>query len=152
MVIKKIKNGIKFTRVVIYRETLVDYKEKGWSFLGAFIGLGIISLLQKQSFNSTENLFLIGSFGASCVLVYGAIHSPLAQPRCLVGGHLVSALIGVTIAKLTPDGCWFAPPLAVAFSIIGMQFTRTLHPPGGATSMIATIGSEKVKSLAIGTP
>lgn len=147
MVFRKIKKGIEIARVVIYRETMVDYREKFWSFAGAFIGLGIISFVQQFSVTASDSVFLIGSFGASSVLVYGAIQSPLAQPRPLVLGHLVSALVGVTVAKVIPAGHWIAPPLAVAISIIAMQFTRSLHPPGGATAMIAVIGSEKVKAL-----
>lgn len=71
----------------------------------------------------------------------------MAQPRNLLGGHLISAFIGVTIVKVFPDIIWFTAPLAVSFSIVAMQITKTLHPPGGATSLIAVIGSEKVKSL-----
>lgn len=94
-----------------------------------------------------ENIFLIGSFGASSVLIYGAIQSPLSQPRNLIGGHVISAFIGVTIYKLLPDIIWLNAPLAVSLSIVVMQMTKTLHPPGGATALIAVIGSEKVKAL-----
>ncbi len=92
-------------------------------------------------------MFLIGSFGASSVLVFGAIQSPLAQPRNLIGGQLISAFIGVTIYKMLPEILWLTAPLAVALSIVTMQITKTLHPPGGATALIAVIGSERVKSL-----
>jgi len=90
---------------------------------------------------------LIGSFGASSVLIYGAINSPLAQPRNLIGGHIVSAIIGVTVHKLIPNEIWLSSALAVALSIVFMQITKTLHPPGGATALIANIGSEKIKAL-----
>jgi CBS domain-containing membrane protein len=103
--------------------------------------------LPKLFFNTVRNIFLIGSFGATSVLIYGAIQSPLAQPRNLIGGHLISALIGVTIYKLIPDIIWLSAPLAVALSIVLMQITKTLHPPGGATALIAVIGSEKIKAL-----
>ena len=53
-----------------------------------------------------ENIFLIGSFGASSVLIYGAVNSPLAQPRNLIGGHVLSALVGVTAYKFVPDILW----------------------------------------------
>lgn len=92
-------------------------------------------------------MFLIGSFGASSVLVFGAIQSPLAQPRNVIGGQIISAIIGVTIAKFIPDIIWLAAPLAVSTSIIAMQFTKTLHPPGGATALIAIIGTENIKNL-----
>lgn len=98
-------------------------------------------------FSDFENLFLIGSFGASSVLIYGAIDSPLAQPRNLVGGHLISAFIGVTVFKIFPDIIWITAPMAVSLSIVFMQHTKTLHPPGGATALIAVIGSDKIKEL-----
>ncbi|MBI3883611.1 MAG: HPP family protein, partial [Sphingobacteriales bacterium] len=68
----------------------------------------------------------------------------------LVGGHLICAITGVTIHKLLPDIIWLAAPLAVSLSIVLMQVTKTLHPPGGATALIAVIGSEKVKALGYG--
>lgn len=144
---KTIKRSLRVSRYVIYKETLVDSKEHFWSFVGAFIGIGIIAFLQSHFLTRDENIFLIGSFGASCVLIYGAIQSPLAQPRNLIGGHLISALIGVTIYKFLPDIIWLTAPLAVALSIVVMQMTKTLHPPGGATALIAVIGSEKIKAL-----
>ena len=147
MVRKRIKRGLRVSRYVIYKETLVDYKEHFWSFVGAFIGIGLIAFLQSYLLPKDENIFLIASFGASSVLIYGAIQSPLAQPRNLIGGHLISAFIGVTIYKLLPDIIWLTAPLAVALSIVAMQITKTLHPPGGATALIAIIGSEKIKTL-----
>ena len=147
MVGKKIKRNLRISRYVVYRETLVDYKEHFWSFIGAFVGIGLIAFLQNFYLTKEENIFLIGSFGATCVLIYGAIQSPLAQPRNLIGGHLVSALIGVTVYKIMPDILWLTAPLAVALSIVVMQITKTLHPPGGATALIAVIGTEKIKTL-----
>ncbi|HEY5825604.1 MAG TPA: HPP family protein, partial [Cyclobacteriaceae bacterium] len=70
-----------------------------------------------------------------------------AQPRNLIGGHVISALVGVTITYLLPDIIWITAPLAVAQSIVLMQVTKTLHPPGGATALLAVIGSAKIKSL-----
>ncbi|MEO6304939.1 MAG: HPP family protein [Bacteroidia bacterium] len=132
---------------MIYKETLVDFKEHLWAFLGSFIGIGLIAYLQSHILDSADNLFLIGSFGASSVLIYGAIQSPLAQPRNLIGGHLISALIGVTVFTFLPDVIWITAPLAVSLSIVLMQVTKTMHPPGGATALIAVIGSEKIKGL-----
>ena len=144
---KKIKRNYRKAKYVFYRETLIDYREHFWAFIGSFIGLGLLSLLQFKIFTPQDYVFLIGSFGASSVLVYGVIESPLAQPRNLIGGHVVSALVGVTIQKLLPDLIWIAAPLAVSLSIILMQVTKTLHPPGGATALIAIAGSKKVKEL-----
>lgn len=147
MIKKRIHRSLRLSKYVIYRETLIDRKEHFWSFIGSFIGIGLIAFIQSHLLTANDNLFLIGSFGASCVLVYGAIESPLAQPRNLLGGHLVCAIIGVTVFKLFPEIIWITAPLAVSLSIVTMQITKTLHPPGGATALIAVIGSEKVKAL-----
>lgn len=144
---RKIKRGIRISKYVIYKETLIDQKENFLSFLGAFLGVGIIAFCQKQILNENENVFLIGSFAASSVLIFGAIQSPLAQPRNLIGGHFISAILGVSIYKLLPDIIWLTGPLAVGLSIVAMQITKTLHPPGGATALIAVTGSAKIKAL-----
>jgi CBS domain-containing membrane protein len=147
MPIQKIKRGYRKTRYVLYRETLVDFREHFWAFLGSFIGIGIIAYLQSEQLPHSDVVYLIGSFGASSVLVYGVIQSPLAQPRNLIGGHLVSALAGVTVQQLAPDVLWITAPLAVSTSIVLMQISKTLHPPGGATALIAVTGSAEIKSL-----
>lgn len=147
MIKKKIKRSLRVSRYVVYKETLVDHKEHFWSFVGSFIGIGIIAFFQSNVLATNDFIFLIGSFGASSVLVYGAIQSPLAQPRNLIGGHLISAIIGVTVYKFLPEIIWITAPLAVSLSIVFMQITKTLHPPGGATALIAIMGSAKIKSL-----
>jgi CBS domain-containing membrane protein len=147
MPLKKIHRTYRKTRYVLYKETLVDYKEHFWAFLGSFVGIGIISFLQSRTLPHSDLVFLIGSFGASSVLVYGVIQSPLAQPRNLIGGHLVSAIIGVTVQQFIPDILWIAAPLAVSLSIVLMQATKTLHPPGGATALIAVTGSDQIKNM-----
>lgn len=147
MLKQKIKRSVRVSKYVIYRETLVDYKEKFWSFIGAFFGIGLIAATQSSFLPEVESLFLIGSFGASSVLIYGEIQSPLAQPRNLIGGHIISAIIGVSVAKLFPDILWLSASLAVGLSIVVMQYTKTLHPPGGAAALIAVIGGEKIKTL-----
>lgn len=143
----KIKRGYRKTRYILYKETLIDYKEHLWSFIGSFVGIGLLSYLESIRFSGTDIVFLIGSFGASSVLVYGIIQSPFSQPRNLIGGHVISAIIGVTINKLIPDIIWLSAPLAVSISIIFMQITKTLHPPGGATALIAVTGSAQIKDL-----
>ncbi len=95
----------------------------------------------------TDRVMLIGSFGASAVLVYGAVRSPLAQPRNLVGGHVISAAIGVAAHQLLGAAPWLAAAAAVATAIAAMHATRTLHPPGGATALIAVIGGDQIHAL-----
>jgi CBS domain-containing membrane protein len=132
---------------VIYKQTLLEPIDHLWTFIGAFLGIAIIGLIQNTSFTESDNIFLIGSFGASAVLLFGSSNSPLAQPRNLIGGHVISGIIGVTIHLLIPNSLWLASALSVALSIVAMQITQTMHPPGGATALIANIGSQKVKEL-----
>jgi CBS domain-containing membrane protein len=143
----KIKRNLRIARYVMYRETIVDKSDIFWTFLGGFFGIGIIGFISSRYFTLNDNLFLIGSFGASAVLVYGATNSPLAQPRNLVGGHVISAIVGVTVHKLIPGEIWLSSALAVSTAIVMMQITKTVHPRGGATALIANIGSEKIKAL-----
>ncbi|KAB7727894.1 HPP family protein [Rudanella paleaurantiibacter] len=141
------KRHYRVARYVIYRQTLLRPADHFWTFLGAFVAIAAIGLMQQTHFTEQDNVFLIGSLGASCVLIFGSAHSPLAQPRNLVGGHLIASLIGVAVYKLFPGQLWLSSALAVSLSIVAMQITKTMHPPGGATALIANIGSEKIKSL-----
>ncbi len=125
----------------------VSVAEVLWSWLGAFLGIGAVALVGQLVLAGTDNLFMIGSFGASAVLIYGVPHSPLAQPRNLVGGHLLSALVGVLCYQIFHPIPGLAEATAVASAIALMHLTRTLHPPGGATALIAVIGSEELHSL-----
>lgn len=144
---KKIRRKFHVVKRVAYKETLIDYKEHAWTFIGSFLGIGLIGLVNSKFLGPDDNLFLIGSFGASSVLIYGIINSPLAQPRNLIGGHLICALTGVLMHKLIPGELWLSSALSVSSSIVLMQITKTLHPPGGATALIANIGSPKIQSL-----
>jgi len=118
-----------------------------WSWLGAMIGIGLCASLSAKYFEPRDLTLLIGSFGASAVLVYGAIKSPLAQPRNLIGGHIVSGLVGVACWQLFGGTLWLATAMAVSLAIVAMLATKTLHPPGGATALIAVIGGPKIHSL-----
>jgi CBS-domain-containing membrane protein len=125
----------------------VGLVEVMWSWLGSFVGIGAVSLIHFKILNQTDLMMVIGSFGASAVLIYGAIRSPLAQPRNLIGGHILSAIIGVTAFQLFGGQPWLAAAIAVSTSIALMHLTKTLHPPGGATALIAVIGSDGIHSL-----
>jgi len=127
----------------------VNFSEICWSWLGAFLGISAVSYLHFNIILTTTDLeMLVGSFGASAVLIYGAIKSPLAQPRNLLGGHILSAVIGVACYQFIGASCiWLAASLAVATAIAAMHATKTLHPPGGATALIAVIGSDRVHDL-----
>jgi len=125
----------------------VGLSELLWSWSGAVIGVGICGYLSSRYFEPRDMTLLIGSFGASAVLVYAAIKSPLAQPRNLIGGHIIAGLIGVACYKIFGDTIWIAGALASSSAIVAMLVTKTLHPPAGATALIAVIGGEKIHNL-----
>lgn len=138
--LSKMKGGAKSPPGVGVAELL-------WSWIGAMIGIGTCGYLSAMYFEPRDMTLLIGSFGASAVLVYGAIKSPLAQPRNLVGGHVLSALAGVACYRVFGDTVWLTAATAVSLAIVLMLVTKTLHPPGGATALIAVIGGAKIHSL-----
>lgn len=123
------------------------FKEIGWSWLGSLLGMSAVGYMDSRLVERTDMVMLIGSFAASSVLLYGAPRSPLAQPRNLMGGHVLSALVGVTVRLMLPDPFWLSCAVAVATAIAVMHFTGTLHPPGGATAFIAVAGGPKIAAL-----
>jgi len=127
----------------------VNLSEILWSWIGAFLGISTVALISYKVLDAIGLTMIIGSFGASAVLIYGAIKSPLAQPRNLIGGHVFSAIIGVTSYQLFQSHIWLAAAVAVATAVAFMHATKTLHPPGGATALIAVIGGESVPNSVI---
>lgn len=123
--------------------------EKLLSAGGALIAILLLAWITSRFLSPSPTLFLVGSMGASAVLLFAASHSPLAQPWPFVGGHGLSALIGVTCHQLLPDPV-FASAAAVGFSILAMHFLRCLHPPGGATALIPVLGGGGVDALGYG--
>ncbi|MFQ5470015.1 MAG: HPP family protein [Gammaproteobacteria bacterium] len=124
----------------------VSHKEVLISVTGAFAGISCVAILSSWSVSDLGLPYLIASLGASSVLLFATPHSPMAQPWPLVGGHVISALIGVTCYKLVPSPI-LAASFAVAFSILVMYYLRCLHPPGGATSLLAVLGGSDINSL-----
>ena len=120
-----------------------------WSWVGALLGVGAVAMASRFVLTGVDHGLMIGSLGASAVLVFGAPRSPLAQPRNLVGGHVLSALVGVLCYQWVggPEG--LSAAFAVATAIALMHLTRTLHPPGGATALIAVVGSEQIHDLGL---
>lgn len=106
-----------------------------WGFLSGAAGILAILAVTRLA----GHPLLIGSFGASAVLLFGAAESPLAQPRNLVGGHLVSAGVAVAVVACGGTGST-AIALAVGLATLLMYLTRTVHPPGGATALIGVQG------------
>jgi CBS domain-containing membrane protein len=108
---------------------------------GAIGGIAITGLLCGLMLgNGIAHPLLVAPMGASAVLLYAVPASPLAQPWSVFGGNIVSALIGITIARLVPDPT-IAAALAVGCAIAGMSLLRCLHPPGGAVALSAVLGA-----------
>lgn len=118
-----------------------------YALFGSLTGIGLCSYLSYSFFEPRDLTLMIGSMGASAVLVYGAIKSPFAQPRNLVGGHIISGLAGVISFTALPDHTIMASAAAVSFALVAMLLTKTVHPPGGATALIAVIGGDKIHHL-----
>jgi len=100
--------------------------------MGSFAGLGLVAALADYY----GLPLLLPSFGASAALLYAACHLPMAQPRNVLGGHVISAFIGVSVYRMFGNA-WWVIPLGVTLAIIVMTITYTLHPPGGATAFLA---------------
>ncbi len=118
------------------------------AWLGAFLGIALLAVVVELL--PRLQLLVIGSFGASAVLVFGAPRAPFSQPRNLIGGHLISAVVGVACYRYLPDILVVQEATAVATAIALMMVTRTIHPPGGATALIAVIGTDAVHGLGWG--
>jgi CBS-domain-containing membrane protein len=104
------------------------------AFLSGLGGFIAISLLAEAAAN-WHTLLLIAPFGASCVLAFGLPQSPLAQPRNIIGGHLISTTIGlITFWLLGSQPLAFG--VAVGVAIAAMELTGTLHPPAGADPIV----------------
>lgn len=119
-----------------------------WSAVGSFLGILVVYVLGHfHDLRLEDSLFLVGSFGASAVLLYGIPTSPYAQPRSVIGGHIFSAIIGVTCVTVFTSYPAADAALAVALSLVVMHMTRTVHPPGGATALIAVVGGDSIHSM-----
>ncbi|GAB6158501.1 HPP family protein [Desulfotomaculum varum] len=110
--------------------------------IGSFLGIGFICLL-----NSSYHIpLLVPSLGASAVLLFAACHVPMAQPRNVVGGHILSATAGVLVYQLLGNR-WWTIALAVTLAILLMNLTNTLHPPGGATAFVAVYTGQSISYI-----
>lgn len=135
---------MKISELIGMETKSISHTERLVSAAGAFVGIFILFFLTRG-----EDAGVVASMGATAVLLFAVPHSQLSQPWHLFAGHLVSALIGVTVAKLVPS-MLFAAPLAVAISIGAMHYLRCIHPPGGATAFTAVAGGAQIHSLGYG--
>ncbi|TXT10889.1 hypothetical protein VHUM_01640 [Vanrija humicola] len=139
----------------------LEYEVWVLSFVGSLVGIALVEIVNATAFADKGVPLIIASFGATAVLVYGTSESPLAQPRHVLGGHVVSAVLGVAVTRLFRHATgyhltqvaekgalghvvWLNGALCMALSLLAMQITGTVHPPGGATALIAAVNEEAV--------
>jgi len=136
----------RFARLPIFVPLLAgaSLRDRLLACAGAVIGIGLTALLSAWLLKGGGYLpVLVAPIGASAVLLFAVPSSPLAQPWSIVGGNMISALVGVAAARLVADPA-LAAALAVAGAILAMSLCRCLHPPGGAAALTAVIGGAAV--------
>jgi CBS-domain-containing membrane protein len=124
----KPKSGIAYPN---WREILI-------SGLGGLIIIGLLNFVSLET--EIVKAFII-PFGATAVLVFAAPAAPFSQPRNVIGGHLISGLVGVTVMIIFKENAWWTLALANGFAIALMVATKTIHPPAGATSLLPVVNN-----------
>lgn len=125
--------------------------EKIISAIGAFFGILAVYWGTRWCFpdgfmHTAGTLIMVTSMGATAVLLFAVPQGALSQPWAVVGGHLLSAFVGVSVQQLFPDQSW-TPALAVGLAVGVMHYLRCMHPPGGATALAAVIGGAEIYRL-----
>lgn len=124
----------------------VSFGEKLRSALTALVAIFLAGTLGAQFIDGGGLRALLASMGASAVILFAIPSSPMARSWPLVGGHFISASIGILCARHV-EALWWSGALAVGLSIFAMQLTRCLHPPGGASALIPVLGGEPIRQL-----
>ena len=124
----------------------VSWKEKFISGLGGALAIFLLIVVCHDALHLTGAAMLIASMAATAVLLFAIPHGALSQPWPVIGGHTISALIGVFCAGHVPHLALGAA-CAVGVSIFLMHACKCLHPPGAATALTAVIGGPEVHEL-----
>ena len=98
---------------------------------GSFITISLVFYLV----NLTDNHIWLASFASSTALLFTASNHSVSQPRALVGGHLICALVGITLFHFLGDA-WWVLAISLSLGIFLMLATRTFHPPAAANTVI----------------
>ncbi|WP_455200039.1 HPP family protein [Kaarinaea lacus] len=124
----------------------ISTAEKLVSVMGSFFGIFFIALVSHKTIGAQGTAIIVPSMGAAAVLLFAVPHGRLSQPWALFGGNSISALIGVSCYKLFPDPM-LSGALAVGLSIGAMHILSCMHPPGGATALVAVVGGPAIHDL-----
>lgn len=114
--------------------TRASLKQIAISWLGGCLAIGWVGYLATLS----HAPLMLGSFGATCVLLFGYPESPFSQPRNVIAGHVFSSFVGLVFLVLM-GAHWWSVALAVGTTIALMQLTRTVHPPAGSNPVIVML-------------
>ena len=104
----------------------------------SIITIGVLTIL---TYKTSYGIFLIASFGSTMVLLYGYPESPFAQPKNIILGHFLTALIGIVFLNFVPLPIFLNIPIAVGFGVMFMILFKVTHPPAGGNPIIVIIGS-----------
>ena len=111
------------------------------SILAGIFSIITIGFLTVLTYKTSYGIFLIASFGSTMVLLYGYPESPFAQPKNIILGHFLTALIGIVFLNFVPLPIFLNIPLAVGFGVMFMILLKVTHPPAGGNPIIVIIGS-----------
>ena len=136
----------KISGILGIESSTVSHTERLVSALGSFQVILLVFYTGHIFLVPTGTLLIVPSMVASAVLLFAVPHGALSQPWSLLGGHVVSALVGVTCTRLVPEAL-VAAPLAVGLAVGCMYYLRCIHPPGGATALVAVVGGADVHAL-----
>jgi CBS domain-containing membrane protein len=124
-----------------------SFGDRALACIGAVVGIAAATMAGLGAQHHVAAMpYLFASIGASAVLVFAIPASPLAQPWPVIGGNIVSALVGVAAARHIGN-IHIAGPIAVGAAIFAMSLFRCLHAPGGGTALIPVIGGPAISSL-----
>ncbi|WP_167631863.1 HPP family protein [Mariprofundus ferrooxydans] len=124
----------------------VGHAERLIAAAGALIGIACCWNVSLYFVGHESATLIIASVGAGAVLLFGVPHGALSQPWPATGGHLLSAIVGVSCARWI-EPTWLAGSVAVGLAVLVMHYARCLHPPGGATALIAVVGGQDIHAL-----
>ncbi len=111
------------------------------STLAGIFSIITIGVLTVLTYKTSYGIFLIASFGSTMVLLYGYPESPFAQPKNIILGHFLTALIGIIFLNFFPLPIFLNIPVAVGFGVMFMILLKVTHPPAGGNPIIVIIGS-----------
>ncbi|MEK6493575.1 HPP family protein [Myroides odoratimimus] len=110
-------------------------KHSIYSGIGGMLAIGVIAFMTKE----LEMPLIMAPFGATCVLAFGVPDSPLAQPRNIIGGHLLASIVGLLCLTFLGTE-WYSLAIGVGAAIGLMLVTKTTHPPAGADPLVIILG------------